>query len=94
MAKTLYAGNPEFPIEEPKYIDNSTSTPSDMVIYCIDTLGQQVTLGSGLLQEDGTASAWAGKTITGVLYGRYKNVTVGSGEVVACYRLVPANSES
>jgi hypothetical protein len=93
MAKTLYQGNPSFPIEQPQYITTGNSTNDTDIIYCIDTLGQDVTLGSGLLDEDGNASDWASKTVNGVLYGRYKNVAPTDG-TLACYRLVPANSES
>lgn len=92
MAKKFYQGNPEFPIEEPQRIPASTSTNDTDVIYIIDTIGVEATFGAGMLDEDGNASAWAGQTFTGVLYGRYKNVT--ADVTLACYRLVPVDSES
>ena len=92
MAKNFYAGNPEFPIEEPQYIVTSTSTNDTDIIYCIDTIGVEATFGAGMKKEDGTASAWASKAFTGVLYGRFTNVT--ADVTLACYRLVPVGSES
>jgi len=95
--KTLFKGRPDFPNDEPLYITGVNSTNDTDEVYCIDTLGQEVTLGSGIqkINDNGTksASSWAGVTLTGVLYGRWTNVKADSG-VIACYIVDVAVSES
>jgi hypothetical protein len=93
MAKQIYEGNPSFPQEEPQRIIAASSTNDTDVIYCIDTQGVTATFGAGMVKEDGTTpSAWAGNTYKGVLYGRFKLVTADVD--LACYRLIPSNSNS
>lgn len=89
--KKIFAGNPEFPIVEPKKIDTGESTTDTEIVYCIDTLGSGVTLGAGLKNQDGSASEWASATVNGVLYGRWTNVSSASG-TIACYVLQESNS--
>ena len=96
MKKLLYKGRPDLPLNEPKYVASGATTNDTDQVYCIDTLGEAVTLSAGLqaIADDGTRSTsqWAAKTITGVLYGRWTNVG-GSDGVLACYDINTANSE-
>jgi len=87
----IFAGNPSFPIAEPKKIDAGESTTDSEIVYCIDTFGQDVALGSGMKNQDGSASEWAGATVNGALYGRWTNVSSTSG-TMACYILQTSNS--
>ena len=50
------------------------------------------TLKSGILKEDGTASAWSGTAINGRLYGRWKLIGATDG-TLACYKLLPGTSD-
>ena len=85
----LYKGRPDLPYIEPHYIAAGSSTNDTDQIYAIDTLGEAVTFGAGMLKinDDGTTSAseWAGSTFTGVLYGRWTNVAVTVAPIAAYY---------
>jgi hypothetical protein len=95
--KTLFKGRPDFPNEEPQKILSGATTNDTDEVYCIDTLGQAVTLASGMqkIADDGTKSAsdWVSTSVTGVLYGRWSNVG-GTDGTLACYVVDVANSES
>lgn len=95
--KQYFAGRPDFPNEEPQKILAGATTNDTDEVYCIDTLGQDVTLASGMkaIADDGTksASSWASTQINGVIYGRWTNVG-GTDGTLACYVVDVANSES
>jgi hypothetical protein len=89
-----FKGNPAFPIKEPQYVAGGATTNDTDVIYCIDTLGNDAVLDSGMqqieLDETKSASDWASKTFNGVLYGRWTEV--GADVQLACYQQIETNS--
>jgi len=97
MKKQLFKGRPDFPDKEPTPVPAGQKTNSVDEVYIIYTQNQTVTLDSGMKQiaDDGTKSAskWAGKSFTGVMYGRWTNVGATDAEI-AVYFVDPANSES
>lgn len=95
MAKLNFTkGRPDLPFNEPQKVLSGATTNDTDQVYCIDTLGQAVTLGAGVqaIADDGTksTSVWAGVEITGVLYGRWTNV--GGNGTLACYIVDESNS--
>lgn len=92
MSHTLYLGNPEFPNEEPKKIQDGGSTNDTDIFYILDPGDKSVAIGD-MQKEDGTTSVWANTTIGFRLYGRFKKIVVPGSDPLACYRLIPANSE-
>ena len=93
--KQLFKGRPDFPGDEPQLIASGLTTNDTDQIYCLDTGGAEVTLAAGMLKinDNGTksASAWAGATFNGVMYGRWTNV--GADAQIGCYAVETANSE-
>ena len=93
--KQLFKGRPDFPNEEPQYVTGASTTNDTDQIYCIDTRNADAVLDSGMqkINDDGTksASGLAGKTINGVVYGRWTNV--GADVDILAYAVETANSE-
>ena len=87
-------GRPDLPSNEPIKVLSGATTNDTLQIYCIDTLGKDVTLGAGVqaIADDGTKSAslWASTVVNGVLYGRWTNV--GGNGTLACYYVNESNS--